>query len=527
MIAATVGVFLRLVRYLTDRPLWGDEAMVAVNVLGRGYAELLGPLAFYQVAPAGFLWIERGMLDLFGASEWTLRLAPVAAGIAAVPLFAWVARRAVGGPGALLAVSVFAVSYAPIRHSTEVKPYAFDLLAALMLLGPAVCWLRRPGRSGPLWALSAIAPVALACSLPSAFVAGGIGLALTPVLWGVGRKAPERKLWKAWVVYLGVVPLAFLGLFLVSTGSQSEAVGEVYRRGYWSGQFPPLGDPIRLVGWLVSTHLGAGFGYPIGGERGASLVSSALIVVGIVALSRKGDRPLLALLLAPIGLTLLASAIGRYPYGGTARTMQHVAPSACLLVGVGAQTLIGRRSDPARRDRAMALVLAILGLIGAGMLVIDLARPFRTVEDQRTRDFARWFWPEVSRGAEVGCVHALRGTTFEGTYWRRGRLELYLANRQINLPHGVDPARPRVDRVSRDRPLRCVIYNQDPDRDPGLAAWLDEMGTRYRLRRTRSYEVNGGIVDRGIPREERFLVYEYVPKGGVTPGPIADAGDAR
>jgi hypothetical protein len=501
--------------------------MVAVNLLGRDFWELTGPLAFFQVAPLGFLWIERGFLEALGASEWSLRLGPILCGLAAVPIFAWLATRALGGKAALLAVAVFAVSHAPIRHAAEVKPYAFDLLAALVLLGPSLAWLRRPEQSGWIWLLVLAGPVALACSLPAVFVAGGIGLSLSPAVWELARERPGTRIRTAWLLYLSAVPLAFVGLYLLSLGEQSEAVRVVYREGYWSDEFPPMGDPLRLVGWLVSTHAGAGFGYPIGGERGASVVSTILASVGIIALIRQGDRRLTALLLTPIGLTLLASVLGRYPYGGSARTMQHVAPAVCLLIGAGGAALIDRIPRPTRRRGVLIATLATLGVIGTGILALDLARPYRTVEDQRTRDFARWFWPEVARGAEVGCVRAMRGTTFDGFYWRLGRLELYLANRELNLPADRDPARPRLDRVSHDRPLRCVLYNEEPEGDPALASWLGGMQERFRLREVRPYTVNGGVEDRGMPREERFLVLEFVPREPIIAGSSPTPGGAR
>ncbi|RUL87719.1 hypothetical protein [Tautonia sociabilis] len=512
-IVAAAGVTLRLVRYLTDRPLWGDEAMIAVNVLGRGFAELAGPLAFFQVAPIGFLGMERAAVEWLGASTWSLRLAPTLCAVASVPLFCRVAQRAVGGLPALLAAAVFAVSFAPIRHGGEVKPYAFDLLAALVLLALALEWLRRPEpeRSRSLWGLVLAAPIAMACSHPSAFVAGGIALALSPMVWTQARREPGRGTIRAWLVYLAMVPIAFSALYLLSTGAQSRAVGTTYRQGYWADEFPPLDNPIRLIGWLVATHAGAAFGYPIGGERGASLVSSALAMVGIATLLRKGRGGLVALLLAPIGLTLLAAFLGRYPYGGSARTMQHAAPALCLLIGVGGGALIDQVSDTRRRRLALRLAMAGLGLVGAVIAVGDLAMPYRTISDQRSRDFARWFWPEVSRGAEVGCARAMRGTTFDGYYWRIGRLELYLSYRALYLPDGRDPARPRLDLVSEDRPLRVVVYNDDPGEDAELSAWLDGLGRRFRLRDVREYPVNQGVFDSGMSREERFLVFEYVP----------------
>ncbi|WP_152049770.1 glycosyltransferase family 39 protein [Tautonia marina] len=505
------GVLIRLVRSLADRPLWGDEAMVAVNLLGRGFGELMEPLAFAQVAPIGFLWVERLVVVLLGPSEWSLRLAPAVCGIVAVPGFAWLARRAFNPVAALLAVAVFAVSYAPIRHAVEVKPYAFDLLAAIVLLLPAIVWLRQPERTGSLWLLVLLAPVAMICSHPATFVAGGIGVAMVPTLWAWAVKRPDWKLLRLWAVYLGVVGLAFLAVYTLSTGEQSDAVSSTYREGYWAAAFPPFDEPLRLPQWLLMTHVGESFGYPIGGENGASLVSTVLAVAGVIALWRGGNRGLVAVLLAPMGMTFLAAMLGRYPYGGSARTMQHLAPSLCLLIGAGAASILNRTVLEGGRDRRIKQVLVGLVLIGAGLFTTDLVMPYRTREDQRTRDFARWFWPEVARGAEVGCSRAMRGTTFDGTYWRLGRLELYLANQAIALPADRDTARPRLDRVSEDHPLRIVIYNDDPRFDLGLAAWLDVMSLHFQLRDVRSYTVNGGIIDHGMGREERFLVFEYVP----------------
>ena len=48
------------------------------NLLDRDYLGLTRPLRNNQVAPLGFLWIERTSLLLFGFKEWTLRLAPFA-----------------------------------------------------------------------------------------------------------------------------------------------------------------------------------------------------------------------------------------------------------------------------------------------------------------------------------------------------------------------------------------------------------------------------------------------------------------
>ena len=153
-----LGVLLRVVRYLMDYPLWWDEAFLAVNFIRRGYLDLLRPLDYSQVCPILFLWIELTVVKLAGFSEWSLRLFPLACAGASVVVFRHVAGRVVRGVPLLLAVGIFAVSFHPIRHAADVKPYASDLLVALVLLVPVFAWLARPGPDRP--ALDRSRPIA-------------------------------------------------------------------------------------------------------------------------------------------------------------------------------------------------------------------------------------------------------------------------------------------------------------------------------------------------------------------------------
>ncbi len=172
-----LGITVRLVRYLVNYPIWHDEAFLAVNFWDRGYADLLRPLDYGQVAPWFFLVIERTVMLALGYSEPALRLFPTICSIATVPLFRHIAGRLLGGVPQVLAVAVFAVAFYPIRHGAEIKPYASDLLAALVLLALAI-EARRSQRARWWWALSAVAPVLIALSYPAVFVAGGVSLAL-------------------------------------------------------------------------------------------------------------------------------------------------------------------------------------------------------------------------------------------------------------------------------------------------------------------------------------------------------------
>ena len=270
-----VGLALRIGTYLLDFPLWWDEAFVAVNLLRRDFAGLLRPLDYGQVCPLVFLWVELAIVRVLGFSEWSLRLSPLLYALAGVLIFRVAAVRLLGGRAALVAVAVFAVAVHPIRHAADLKPYSLDLLVALVLQGLAIWWWRRPERAGRLVALAAFGPIALACSHPAAFVAGGVGLAIARPAWKTRRPGVRLAL----VAYFAAIAVAEAGLYATFTRSQATSASGGMR-AMWAQSFPPLDSAWELVRWLVVVHTGDLMAYPCGGERGASLLSLVACVAG-------------------------------------------------------------------------------------------------------------------------------------------------------------------------------------------------------------------------------------------------------
>ncbi len=252
-----LGVGLRLARYALNYPLWSDEAFVAANFLRRGYLELLRPLDYWQICPVLFLWAERAVVDALGFREWTLRLVPMLCGLTALGLFPKMARSVTRGPELLLAVGIFAVSAAPIRHASEVKAYAGDLLVALLLLTPALNWLRDRSRTDRLWVLVLVAPVALAASHPAAFVAGGVSLGLAGAVWADRRRVVVAP----FLAFNAVVATTFVLLYVFILKNQDAAMPAAWR-SYWDVGFAPVARPLAFLIWLVAMHTGEMFVYP-------------------------------------------------------------------------------------------------------------------------------------------------------------------------------------------------------------------------------------------------------------------------
>jgi hypothetical protein len=502
-----LGILLRLVRYLMNFPLWGDEAFLAVNFIDRGYLELTQPLSYHQICPLFFLWVERAVVSVFGFSEWSLRLFPTLCSIVSVPVFFHVSGRLMGGLPRMTAVAIFAVSMAPIRHGGEVKPYATDLLLALVMVALTVEWLRETDRSRWLWALAAVVPLALGMSYPAVFVAGGIGLGLSCRAW-------QTRRWPIRVAFLGYavsMVASFATLFVCFTRAQ---LGSVQRglSNYWAGAFPPMTEPRRLLVWIFETHTGQLFAYPVGGDRGASLVTTICFVAGCCLLWMRGRRTLLATLTAPFGLALLASGLGLYPYGGSTRVVLYLAPTICLLAGVGAAELAAALPVPIYRRRTLFWGLASIATMGLILLGADIALPYKSIHDVQSREFARWFWTTQAKDAELVCVKNDLGTIFEDKHWQLFRTALYQSLQKIYSPRHRAGQSADLARISEKRPLRCVLYNESPEENPAIAKWFAEMTTRYNLVGSETYFVNKGVGTKETGFEDRYLVLTFTPR---------------
>ena len=82
LLLVVAGVALRSWRFAAGLSIAGDELAVAQNVVDRSLISLLTqPLAYDQVAPRGFLLVERLAVLALGPNEYALRLFPFVASV--------------------------------------------------------------------------------------------------------------------------------------------------------------------------------------------------------------------------------------------------------------------------------------------------------------------------------------------------------------------------------------------------------------------------------------------------------------
>jgi hypothetical protein len=516
-----LGILARLVRYLVDYPIWHDEAFLAVNFWDRDYAGLLRPLDYGQVAPWLFLVVERTAVIWLGYSEMVLRLIPALCGMLSVLVFHHVSGRLLQGRARLLAVAVFAVSFYPIRHGAEIKPYASDLLAALVLLGLAVEWLRSRNASRWWWLMTGAAPFLVALSYPVVFVAGGVSLALARLVFQTSRR-PVRL---AFVAFNLTLAASFVAVYFSFAVFQEAVIGAHYRAGCWAESFPPFDRPWMVPIWLLEMHTGAMMAYPIGDKHGGSVLTFLFVMAGAWALYRNDRKAVMAMLLTPFALGLVAAVLGKYPYGGAARTMQYVTPSICLLMGLGMADLVALIPWKGTRRGAMTWSLVALALLGCGIVARDLVKPYRVKDDAATRNFARWFWKEKSRDAGLACVKTDLGISCNERLWRVGMSAVYLFHQRMyserhrrREPVELDPRQ-----YGENRPLRVVVFDYVPVGRDSFGMFQAGLGRSFDLRRTESYVVQAGSAQEDW-RGDAYTVLEFVPR--TQPGATA-AGRAQ
>lgn len=499
---AAIGALLRIGRFTLNYPLWGDEACLAANLIDRGFAELWKPLSFGQICPPAFLAIEMAISRCLGFHEWVLRLFPLLCAVTSVPLFVWTAAKVLKGVPWLLAVAIFSVSLHPLRHAAEVKPYASDLTAALVLLALALAWLESRERLWPLWCLVIAAPLAVTISHPAIFVAGALGLALLVPVWRTGRW-PIRIPFG--VFMLGTLA-TFAAMFVLSTGAQDESTIRGLR-DYWKGSFPPLDDPLGLLRWLLSIHTGTLLAYPGGGTNGRSTGTLLLVLLATIWLWRCGRKTVVTLVLAPFGLALIAAVLKRYPYGGEARQMQFVAPAICLLAGLGAGLVLERIGRPKLRTVAVAISVMALLIDPIVALAVDAARPYRFAQDHEAREMARQFWPSASSQAELACLR--RDFGIPGRRNVSMKFAAYLCNQRMYATNWRAPRDLDWAAVSDRHPLRVVLYDASLLDGPAIPSWLTTMQERVELVRTES------LAPKPIGRNAAapvWTVFEFRPK---------------
>ena len=456
---------LRLFR-LGHQSLWIDEqfTLAAAGLPGRlAWRDLLdnvhGPLHTLAVAVAA---------SCGGTSEWVLRLPSALAGIAMVPVMAWLAARYAGRDTAVPAAWLAAGSPFLVWYSQEARNYAFLMLAAagasglllelvaagrvaivlkyvlvsaagllsnlsFLLLAPfhLKLWLAPgPTRRFRLGAFAVVAGVSLLVALPWLPAIGGI--------WDWSRLAPGREtgtgeaaLRGATTFHVAALPFAFHALLM----------------GYSGG--PSLRELRADPTGALQAHLPE--------VVAAAVVFGLLLVLGLRTLARRGRLADTLLWLVAPALVVSYFAANNFKVFNP----RYLAVSLPCVLLVGAAAFAGLGS---RARLTFGAAVALLWTLSLGRMAFD---PAYAREDYRTA-LAR-----VRAGIVPGERVLAVGAPEPVEWYGRG---LPVARWWLGFAAVPERMASRLEDSLAVAPGTWIVCSRPEDLDPEgrFARWLDE-----------------------------------------------------
>lgn len=334
-----VGVVLRVVAYLWNREYWLDECSLLGNIEGKAPFDFSVHFAGDQLAPVGFVIIQRIVVNLLGSSGYVTRLLPLLCGIGALWLFRALALRWFSRSAALVALILFVFSDDLVYYSSEVKPYASDLLIALGLLVLASSLI---GQVAPGRRLAGFGLLALASpwfSFPSMFIVAGCGMTLL-----LDRALRQDRSDLGWLLGIAVCWAVSSALAYLASTWLLNPTTTMYV--FWNFAFLPVppsswADLVKIGGIFLEVLVNPLNLLPPRSQP--SLLPSVPLALSVVLPLELGifgtfslvrrDRMGCWLLTIPIALAIAAAALRKFPFHG--RLILELAPAFFLLIAEG------------------------------------------------------------------------------------------------------------------------------------------------------------------------------------------------
>ena len=373
-IIISFGIIVRLIQYISNRSLWADEAVLALNIVNRSYTELTQPLDYDQVAPIGFLWIEKFLVNLLGDHEYALRLFPLIVGILSLFLCAMIARRYLDNLGRVIAILLFSTLSPIVYYSTEVKQYSTDIFITLLL-----CYLLAPNKKNKLTRSriitnSILVAISLWLSHPAIFIFAAMIL-VNIVDYFISKDFKQLK--QKSIIYAS----GLLSFSLFYFGFLNQANDNQNLLASWGDAFP--NHPFNIIWYLDA--FGKYFYKPLGFEVGLDVIGIILFLLGCFSYFHK-NKIILYTLLFPLLTTFAGAGLKLYPF--RSRVVLFLAPFFIIAIAEGINWL-----SKLKLRRPIAIFLAFLITITIAYPVVEssiiVVKPRQKEEIKLVMDYVK------------------------------------------------------------------------------------------------------------------------------------------
>ena len=320
--------------------------MVVSNIVDRSYAELLSPLDYDQVAPIGFLFIQKFFSQTLGKNELVYRLFPFICSLSSLALFVKIVKNNFKQNVVIISTALFALSDYLIRYSAEAKQFGCDLTITLLLYFMLDRIQDKKRLSFDHLFFGIIGAFAVWLSHPSVFVMAGVGSCLFYTAlkeWDL-----KKVLWILCIITFWVFSFA---IFYYAVYFDNDGIIN-REQSHFSHYFLPLKFwTISGIQWLLATFFylfldPGGFAF-----RGLAAFS---FLVGVRALYSE-NRIWLLFLMSPVIIALAISGLKIYPFRG--RLLMFLMPAIIIFVALGVEYI---RQQSCKINHVIGIVLIAL-----------------------------------------------------------------------------------------------------------------------------------------------------------------------
>ena len=316
-----LAIVFRIYLYLQNRSFTIDEANLALNIIEKNGLDFFKSLDYLQYAPPLFLYIQKGLIGIFGTHEFSLRIFPLLCGIAACFLFYNIGKKWIQEKYLIFPLALFSFSELFVRYASENKAYSTDLFVTLFLLYAVLTFpLKNSLKSIFIWLF--LGSIAVWLSMPSVFILFGIGVYFF-------FQAYQKEAYQLHV-FAVLIPLIWAINFLFYyLGSLSNDIWASNLQEYHADYFLDWTSPKKI---LRSFQLF--FDEMIGHTTIAIIFRALIIPMGIYALWKKSMWQTF-LLLSPILICLICASFQMYSL--IPRLIIFLIPLVLIIIGMGFQ----------------------------------------------------------------------------------------------------------------------------------------------------------------------------------------------
>ncbi len=345
------GGFFRLRDYLFHRSFWLDEALLANNIRLRDFSGLMQPLDDGQVAPIGFLWLEKALFLLTGPGELSLRALPFLCGVFALPICYLAVRKLFDNAIALTSLGLMAFSYNLIFYSNELKQYSSDVFCAVTLLLLFAYWVVDSGTNRQFFFMGLSCGAAIWFSNVSVIV-----IFTLAIVWLISSREQSRKRLILPGMLWATPALISFGYYY--TRFIHGHPGQSPMEEYWSSYFVPVSSVGEWAYWTAS-RAKSYFQNSLAFGVVNLFVAVPLLMVGFMSQWKEKDHGKVLLLL-PLLVHYLLALLHIYPWDS--RMLLYSFPFSLLFIGIG-MVAVGKRYQSKLLIVAVFVILTSTSLL--------------------------------------------------------------------------------------------------------------------------------------------------------------------